>query len=82
MYNEPLRKERIVSTLREPDVVIIEVSNSKTNVYNNIKVLVIPIICSPLSNQFIDIAKQRYSHLNRIELADANNHNDMFIDLK
>ena len=41
-----------------------------------------PTICSPLSGQFIELAKNQYTHLNNIQLSHCNvNHSDSEIDV-
>ena len=38
--------------------------------------------CSPLSGQFIELAKNQYTHLNNIQLSDCNvNNSDSSIDI-
>ena len=41
-----------------------------------------PTICSPLSERFIELAKNQYTHLNNIQLGDCNvNNSDSQIDV-
>ena len=41
-----------------------------------------PTICSPLSGQFIELAKNQYTHLNNVQLSDPNvNNSDSQIDV-
>ena len=41
-----------------------------------------PTICSPLSGQFIELAKNQYTHLNNIQLSDCKvNNSDSQIDI-
>ena len=41
-----------------------------------------PTICSSLSGQFIELAKNHYTHLNNIQLSDCNvNNSDLQIDV-
>ena len=41
-----------------------------------------PTICSPLSGQFTELAKNQYTHLNNIQLSDCNvNNSDSQIDV-
>ena len=47
-----------------------------------VRVLVVPLICLPVANQFIDNTKKRYPVLSEIQLADDNqNSTDMEIDI-
>ena len=47
-----------------------------------VRVLVVPLICLPVANQFVDNTKKRYPVLSEIQLADDNkNSTDMEIDI-
>ena len=73
-----LRKERVVintfegmsTEVRDIEVVRVKVLNFKKDNYVTVELLVVPNICSPLSNQRTKVAKSRYKHLKNLYLAD------------
>ena len=58
------------------DVVALKIQGLNSNRFNTIEALVVPTICSPLSSQTIDLAKEQYPHIQNLSLADTNIHND------
>ena len=73
-----LRKERVVintfegmgTEVRDIDVVRVKVLNRRRDIYVAVELLVVPSICSPLSNQRTKLAKARYEHLKNLYLSD------------
>ena len=54
------------------DVVKLKILSCSSSNLKIIEVIVVPTICSPLSGQFIELAKNPYTHLNNIQLRDCN----------
>ena len=68
--------------LQKLDVVVVKIQGMTSKIYNHVEALVIPTICSPLSNQTIDLAKHQYPHLHNLALADTNIANkDLNVDI-
>ncbi|KAL5475814.1 hypothetical protein EMCRGX_G025680 [Ephydatia muelleri] len=57
------------------DVVQVGVK-TKRGTYLELQLLVVPLICEPLTGQPMTCARERYSHLNGLELADSGAIND------
>ena len=57
------------------DVVQVGVK-TKRGTYVELQLLVVPLICEPLTGQPMTCARERYSHLNGLELADSGAIND------
>ncbi|XP_002168036.3 uncharacterized protein LOC100203217 [Hydra vulgaris] len=55
---------------RKFDLVSIKIKNIQTNHYSTIEAYVTPIICSPIINQRIDLAKLQHTELANIPIAD------------
>ena len=58
-------------TVRTIDVVCVKLRSLVSNKFINIEVHVVPFICSPISNQFIELAQVQYEHLIELKLADS-----------
>lgn len=63
-------------TLQILDVVALQIQGNHSKFYHNIEAVVVPIICSPLANQTIDLARDQYPHIKNLDLADTNNNQD------
>ena len=57
-------------TIQKFEVVEAKLWNSQTYEYKNIELHVVPFICSPLSNQKINLARKTYENLMNLPLAD------------
>ena len=55
------------------DVVVAKLRGVGRDVELSVELCVVPEICSPISSQYVDIAKATYQHLTDLELADTNN---------
>ena len=54
------------------DVVAAKVRGVGRSVELLVQLCVVPEICSPISSQYVDVAKATYQHLNDLDLADTN----------
>ena len=63
------------------DVVKLKIQNSRSNVSSEIEAYVVPVICSPISNQRVDLAKERYNSLRRIQFSDDDNSENKKVDI-
>ena len=69
------------TNLEKLDVVQLKIQSCSSINFKIIEAIVVPIICSPLSGQFTELAKNQYTHLNNIQLSDCNvNNSDSQID--
>ena len=50
-------------TLQNLEVVEVKIANVENSSYKIINTLVVPLICNPLSDQCVSIAKNQYDHL-------------------
>ena len=57
------------------DVVQLKIQPRSSSNFKTIEAIVVPTICSPLSRQFIELAKNQYIHLNNIQLSVCNVNN-------
>ena len=72
----------VTSQPTEREKVKVSVGNINKLSSREIKVLVVPTICSPIRSQEINTAKNQFAHLQDIELADSNHGNEeLQIDL-
>ena len=79
-----LRKDKIViqtfgnkySKARDVDIVQLKVKGKSKGSVVFVEAICVPDICSPLKNQNIDLAVQRYEHLENLELADCSEGSD------
>ena len=53
-------------------VVLLKIQSCSSSNFKIIEAIVVPTICSPLSGQFTELAKNQYTHLNNIQLSDCN----------
>ena len=51
------------------DVVQLKIQSCSSSNFKIIEAIVVPTICSHLSGQFIELAKNRYAHLNNMQLS-------------
>ena len=63
------------TNLEKFDVVQLKIQPCSSSNFKIIEAIVVPIICSPLSGQFTELAKNQYTHLNNIQLSDSNGNN-------
>ena len=64
------------------DLIQIKIQSRSGSNFKITEAIVVPTICSPLSGQFIELAKNQYPHLNNIQLSDCNvNNSDSPIDV-
>ena len=84
MKLKTLRTENVIintfGKLHEPkletlDVVQAKVKHRFTNEYTFIEALCYPLLCKPLRNQEISLAKRSYENLSSLDLADFNEDN-------
>ena len=54
------------TNLEKFDVIQVKIRSCSSSNFKIIEVIVVPTICSPLSGQFIELAKNQYTHLNNI----------------
>ena len=74
-----VRREKLITCsfgsekgeMKELDIVKAKIWNANEALYRTIKLVVVPIICNPLSDQNIDLAKATYEHLISLPLADS-----------
>ena len=70
------------TNLEKFDVVQLKIQSCSSSNFRIIEAIVVPTICSPLSGQFIELAKNQYTHLNNIQLSDCKvNNSDSQIDI-
>ena len=70
------------TNLEKFDVVQLKIQSCSSSNFKIIEAIVMPTICSPLSGQFIELAKNQYTHLNNIQLSDCKvNNSDSQIDV-
>ena len=69
------------TNLEKFDVIQLKRQSCSSSNFKTIEAIVVPIICSPLSGQFIEVAKNRYAHLNNIQLSDKVNNSDLQTDV-
>ena len=60
-------------TLQNLEVVEVKIANVENSSYKIINALVVPLICNPLSDQCVSIAKNQYDHLKYLKLSDSSN---------
>ena len=53
----------------------LKIQSCSSSNFEILEAIVAPTICSPLSGQFIELAKNQYTHLNNIQLSDCNVNN-------
>ena len=53
------------------EVVEVKIANVENSSYKIINTLVVPLICNPLSDQCVSIAKNQYDHLKYLKLSDS-----------
>ena len=58
-------------TLQNLEVVEVKIANVENSSYKIINTLVVPLICNPLSDQCVSIAKNQYDHLKYLKLSDS-----------
>ena len=76
---KPIKKEYLGVTafasqredIQNLEVVELEVKNSNNAVVSKVKLFVVPMICAPIRNQVIDIARENFDVLRNINLADS-----------
>ena len=84
-----IRSERLMmstfgmedSDIKTMDVVQVKVKSLSNSGYIYFEALVTPVICVPLSNQRLKVAKTQYKHLEPLYLSDYVDCNEMFIDI-
>ena len=65
-----------VEKTQKLELVNVKIRSCKNpNIVVVVEAFVVPLICSPVSNQVIDIAKAKYSMLKDLELADERDGN-------
>ena len=70
------------TNLEKFDVVQLKIQSCSSSNFRIIEAIVVPTICSPLSGQFTELAKNQYTHLNNIQLSDCKvNNSDSQIDV-
>ena len=56
------------------DIVVVNIcTRENPGKFVEVRVIVVPLICLPVANQFIDVTKDRYPVLAKLDLADDNN---------
>ena len=76
---QTLRKEKMIlkgfgnktEKIQTVDIVQVRVFSLKNNYYKDIELCVVPFICSPISNQMIELAQATYEHLIDLPIADS-----------
>ena len=58
-------------TFQNLEVVEVKIANVENSSYKIISTLVVPLICNPLSDQCVSIAKNQYDHLKYLKLSDS-----------
>ena len=58
-------------TLQNLEVVEVKIANVENSSYKIINTFVVPLICNPLSDQCVSIAKNQYDHLKYLKLSDS-----------
>ena len=70
------------TNLEKLDVILLKTQSCSISNLKIIEAIVMPTICSPLSGQFIELAKNQYIHLNNIQLSGCKvNNSDSQIDV-
>ena len=82
-HKHPIKRENLSikvfgstkTNLEKFDVVQLKIQPCSSSNFKIIEAIVVPTICSPLSGQFTELAKNQYTHLNNIQLSDSNGNN-------
>ena len=67
--------------LKQLSIALVKIQGISSKYFHRIKALIFPTICSPPTNQVIDLARNSYSHLHNLELADSNTTNKLNADI-
>ena len=76
-----IRKENIMiktfgqindSEMKSLDVVQFKVKYRSENKYVFVEALCVPVICSPLTKQYLSLAQRKFDHVSKLDLADFN----------
>ena len=87
---KPVRQEKVViktfgkneSQVQLLDVVQVKIQHKLRNSFTYVEALCVPTVCSNLTQQKIEFAKQNYKHIANLCLADSNRNNvDLKVDL-
>ena len=62
-----------MTMLQNLEVVEVKKANVENSDHKIINALAVPLICTPLSEQCVSIAKNQYDHLKYLKLSDSSN---------